>query len=157
MKEYKLYQWSIKTVLLLTVCFIICTISIYGSVRIWKNTQKYKAILAEISEKPVELKVDSDRDPFEIVNMLSEIAIKYGCDVKSYTPYIHKIEENLMLYTAEIIVSGNFIQIVKFIRNSEQLITNESTITHNRIASVSYKKVNDELDTMIVIQQLLII
>ena len=70
--------------------------------------------------------------------------------------HINKIEENLMLYTAEIIVSGNFIQIVKFIRDSEQLITDKSSVIRNRIASVSYRKTKDELYTMIVIQQLLI-
>ena len=61
-----------------------------------------------------------------------------------------------MLYTAEIIVSGNFIQIVKFIRDSEQLITDKSSVIRNRIVSVSYRKTKDELYTMIVIQQLLI-
>lgn len=156
MKEYILYKWSIKIVLLLIVSFAICTISIYGSIHIWNNTKKYKAILADISEKPIEQKIDNTGNPFDFINILSETALKYGCNVKAYTPYINKIEENLMLYTAEIIVSGNFIQIVKFIRDSEQLITDKSSVIRNRIASVSYRKTKDELYTMIVIQQLLI-
>ena len=156
MKEYILYKWSIKIVLLFIVSFVICTVFICRSVYMWNNTKKCKAILADISENTIEQKVDNTENPFDFINILSETALRYGCNMKSYIPYIHKTEGNLMLCTAEIIVSGNFIQIVRFIRSIEQLITDESPVIRNRIASVSYRKINDELDTMIVIQQLIV-
>ena len=88
--------------------------------------------------------------------MFSDVA-EYECSVKSYRPYVNKTKSELTLHTAEIVICGSFIQIVKFLEHMEHLVTDAPSLIYEKVASIIFQNGNGSLEASIIIQKLSLI
>ena len=154
MARFQIYKWIIIVGSLMILPFIICTVATLKNIRLYNMIQKAKATVNDESYYTPEKQNNNSENAFLLLDRMFSDVAEYECSVKSYKPYVNKTKSELTLHTAEIVICGNFMQIVKFLEHIEHFISDAPMLIYEKVASITFKTENNTLEASIIVQKL---
>ena len=166
MRKYEKYKGlAYLAILLVVIPYLVWSMALSGTVRMWNSLQETTKRIALLESKTndmgVELSAGTSQDTvsifdWQLIEAIHPLTEKYNAKIVKFTPYISENIEVAALYTAELILEGNYAGLVRIIEHIE------NDITKSRLISVTFKTTRRdrskprELTTILILQQIII-
>ena len=157
MARFQIYKWIIIVGSLMILPFIIGTVATLKNIRLYNMIQEAKATVNDESYYTLEKQNNNSENTFLLLDRMFSDVVEYDCSVKSYKPHVNKTKSELTLHTAEIVICGPFIQIVKFLEHIEHIVADSPSLIYEKVASIIFQNGNGSLEASITIQKLSVI